>query len=125
MKGKLTQNKVHLQDHEYITVKLFLDMGYDVELIPKSQIAKYRQPDIIMGGLAWELKAPIGNAKYTIQNTIQDAAKQSRNVIIDLRRCKMEEDKAICGFKREFDHSKHLRRMKIIKKNVEILDYTK
>ncbi|MBP5383392.1 MAG: hypothetical protein J6Y57_00290 [Lachnospiraceae bacterium] len=55
-KGKLTQNRVHLQSHEYITVKLFLEMGFDIELIPKSQITKYRQPDIMMGGVAWEIK---------------------------------------------------------------------
>ena len=28
-KGKLIQNGVHLQDHEYKTVKLFLEMGYE------------------------------------------------------------------------------------------------
>ena len=55
-KGNLTQNGVHLQDHEYSTVKLFLDKGIDVELIPRSQIKKYRQPDIMMGGVAWEIK---------------------------------------------------------------------
>ena len=31
-KGQLKQNGVHLKDHEYNTVKLFLNMGYDIEL---------------------------------------------------------------------------------------------
>ena len=88
-KGKLTQNGVHLQDHEFVTVKLFLVMGYDIELIPKSQIKGYRQPDIMMDGVAWEIKAPIGNGKKTIQNIMQGASEQSRNVIIDLFRSKM------------------------------------
>ena len=30
-KGRLTQNGVHLQEHEYATIKLFLDKGFDIE----------------------------------------------------------------------------------------------
>ena len=32
-KGKLKQNGVHLHDHEYATVKLFLEYRHDIELI--------------------------------------------------------------------------------------------
>ena len=70
-RGKLTQNGVHLQDHEWKTVDLFLERGKDVELIPKSNIKKYKKPDIMMDGLAWEIKAPKGDGKYTAQNTLQ------------------------------------------------------
>ena len=124
-KGKLIQNNVHLQDHEYATVKLFLDLGIDIELIPKSQIAKYRQPDIMMGGIAWEIKAPIGVGKKNIENVIQGASEQSRNIIIDLFRSKMAETEAIKGYEHYFIKSKRIRRMKIIKKNREIIDYFK
>lgn len=37
-KGKLKQNGVHLEEHEYNTVKYLLESGYDVELIPPSKI---------------------------------------------------------------------------------------
>ena len=124
-RGKLTQNGVHLQDHEYATVKLFLEMGYDIELIPTSRIKHYRTPDIMMNGIPWELKAPQGNGKYTAQNTLQNAAGQSRNVIVDLRRCKMSENIAIKEFLREYKESKSIKRLKIIKKNSEILDFEK
>ena len=86
-KGTLKPNGVHLQDHEYVTVKLLLENGFDVELIPPSQI--------------------------------------KHNVIIDLRRCKMSEEKAINDFKKEFSVSKHFRQMKIITKSAEILDFSK
>ena len=124
-KGHLKQNGVHLQEHEFVTVKLFIEMGIDIELIPKSQIKGYRQPDIMMGGLAWEIKAPIGNGKKTIQNTLQGAAEQSRNIIIDLMRSKMPEDEAIKGYEQYFMNSKRIKRMKIIKKSREILDFSK
>jgi hypothetical protein len=44
-KGKLIQNGVHLQEHEYATVKFFLELGYDIELIPPSQIKSLHSPD--------------------------------------------------------------------------------
>ncbi len=124
-RGKLKQNGVHLQEHEYVTVKLFLEMGLDVELIPKSQISKFRQPDIMMGGVAWEIKAPIGTGKKNIENILQDASGQSRSIIIDLFRSKMPEDDAIKGYIQFFNHSKRIKRMKIIKKSREILDLSK
>ncbi len=124
-KGILTQNNVHLQDHEYATVKLLLESGHNIELIPPSQIKHLRMPDIMMDGFPWEMKSPEGKSKYTAQNIMQDAAGQSRNVIIDLRRCKLPEAQALRDFEREFRNSKHMKRMKIIKKDCEILDFNK
>ena len=87
-RGKLKQNGVHLREHEYKTVKLFLEAGYDIELLPKSTIKDYHQGDFIMDGVEWEAKA------------------------INL-------------FKKEFLKSNGLKRMKIVKKSSEILDFSK
>ena len=124
-KGTLIQNGVHLQDHEYATVKLLLELGNDIELIPQSQIKKLRQPDIMMGGVAWEIKAPIGTGRKNIENILQGASGQSRSIIIDLIRSKMPEDDAIKGYEQFFNQSKRIKRMKIIKKNREILDFSR
>ena len=43
-KGKLKQNGVHLEEHEYNTVKYLLESGYDVELIPPSKIKHLQMP---------------------------------------------------------------------------------
>jgi len=120
VKGALIQNGVHLEDHEYETVKYFLDLGADVELIPPSQIKYLRMPDIIMNGISWEMKSPVGKGKYTIQNILQSAAGQSRNIIIDLRRCKMPSEEAINKIRREFDKSKNIHCMKVIQKKRRI-----
>lgn len=104
-------------------MKLLLDKGHDIELIPKSQIKKYRQPDIMMGGIAWEIKAPIGTGKKNIENIMQGAAEQSRSIIVDLFRSKMPEEEAIKGYEQYFKLSKRIKRMKIIKKNREIIDF--
>lgn len=124
-KGALIQNRVHLQDHEFATVRVLLDHGYDIELIPPSRIKGLRLPDIMMLGSPWEIKSPEGHGKYTVQNTLQTAVGQSRNIIIDLRRCKMSEAEAIEKFEKEYLKSKNIRRMKIINKSAEIIDFSK
>ena len=124
-KGKLIQNGVHLEDHEYKTVKFFLEMGYDVELIPPSRIKALRMPDIILNSLPWEMKAPIGGGKYTIKNIIQNASHQSENIIIDLRRCKMNEEKSINELERYFRLSRRIRRIIVITKSEKKLDFIK
>ena len=124
-KGKLIQNGVHLEEHEWKTVKYFLEQGKDVELIPNSQIKNYHMGDIMLEGIDWEMKAPIGDGKYTVQNIMQAAVQQSNNIIIDLRRSKMVEEKAIREYVREFKGSKGARRLRIIKKSGETLDFLK
>ena len=124
-KGILTQNGVHLKPHEYATVKLLLENGYDVELIPTSGIKGLRMPDIMMSGVAWEIKSPVGNGKKTLKNAVQNASHQSSNIIIDLRRCKISEPSAIKDLERYFTLSRRLKRMKIVTKEQKILDFHK
>ncbi len=124
-KGNLTQNGVHLREHEYKTVKLLLEKGYDVELIPPSQIKGLTMPDIMLKGLPWEIKSPNGKSKNNIKHIIQKAKHQSSNIIIDLHRTLLEENYVIEEIKKHFTLSKRLQRLIIIKKNDEIIDITK
>ena len=124
-RGKLTQNGVHLQEHEWRTADFFLEQGKDIELIPKSEIKGFHLGDFMMDELPWEAKAPVGKGKYNVQNKLQEAAQQSCNVVIDLRRSKMQEEKAVKAYEHEFYNNKSLKRMKIIKKNEEVLDFSK
>ena len=124
-KGKLIQNGVHLEEHEYKTVKYFLEQGFDVELIPPSRIRNLRMPDITLQGVAWEMKSPSGDGKYTIKNIVQNASHQAENIIIDLRRCKMMDEQAIKEIKRYFDLSRRIRHIIIITKLLETIDFCK
>ena len=54
-RGILKTNGVHLEEHEYATVKLLLELGYNVELIPTSQVKGMRTPDISINGVLWEI----------------------------------------------------------------------
>jgi hypothetical protein len=124
-KGKIIPNGVILEKHEYKTILIFTEMGIDVELIPKSERKGIHTPDVIMDGLRWEMKSPKGEGKYSMQNTIQKAVKQSRNVIVDLRRVKRSQGRCLQELKKEFDNSNSLQRLKIITKSHRILDYKK
>ena len=124
-KGILIQNGVHLLAHEYETVKLLLQNGYNITLIPPLQIKGMNTPDIELNGVVWEMKSPTGSSKHTIKHTLQNAKHQSSNVIVDLRRSKLQESSAIKELERHFELSRRLRRMKVITSLEEILDYEK
>ena len=124
-KGMLIQNGVHLREHEYDTVKYLLNAGFNVELIPERQIKGITNPDIQIDGVVWEMKSPTGDSKNTMKHTLQNANHQSRSVIIDLRRCKLQDEKAIKDLEHHFTLSKRLRNMKIITHDENMLDYRK
>ena len=124
-RGNLTQNKVHLQEHEWQTVKYFLEQGKDVELIPPIQVEKCRTPDFVMDGQVWEMKSPTGGGKHTIKHNVQNAKEQSRYVVLDLRRCKLSDDRAVKEAEHHFRLSKRLRKIKIITKDEKLLDIEK
>ena len=124
-KGKIIPNGVVLKTHEISTVVFLTEQGFDVELIPRSNIKGLHTPDILLNNIKWEMKAPIGEGKYLVANTIQKAVKQSRNVIIDLRRTKRHQAKCLRELENEFKKSKSLKRLKIITKGEKTLDFKK
>ena len=123
--GKIIPNGVILEQHEYRTVVFLTERGFDVELIPKSNKTGVHTPDIVIAGEKWEMKAPKGEEKYLIPNTIQKAIKQSRNIIIDLRRVRRDQTKCIYELKKEFNKSHSIKKLKIIIKSNEVLDFEK
>ena len=124
-KGKIIPNGVPLQKHEYDTVLFLTELGYDVELIPKSNKEGEHTPDIRIEKLSWEMKAPKGEGKYLIANVIQRAVKQSPNVIIDLRRTKRHQTRCLAEIKKEFEKSRSLKRIKVITKARKVVDFVK
>ena len=116
-KGKIIPNGVVLKTHENATVVFLTEQGYDIELIPKSNVTGVHSPDIIMNRLKWEMKAPKGEGKYLINNTIQKAVKQSRNIIIDLRRAKRHQSKCLREIENEFKRSNSVHTLLLLTAN--------
>ena len=53
---------------------------------------KRKSADIVMLGVEWEIKCPHGASKSTIGNQFRFASKQSKNIVLDTRRTKLEYD---------------------------------
>ena len=123
--GILKTNGVHLEEHEFATVKLLLESGHNIELIPASQVKGMRTPDISIDGVLWEIKSPTGNGRHTIKHTLQNATHQANNVIVDLRRCRLPQNQAVKELEQRFGLSKRIRHMKIITNEEEIIDFGK
>ncbi len=76
-----------------------------------------------MGGEEWELKSPIGAGRWVINN-IQNALKQSSNIILDLHRLKRPQEKALREVDQIFRKTRRLKKI-IILKNNEIIEFKK
>lgn len=123
--GKIIPNGVSLQKHEYDTVLVLTELGYDVELIPKSNKLGEKSPDIRIGKVFWEIKSPKGEGKWLIKKTMQRASHQAENIIIDLRRIKIHQNKCLAEFEKHFKLSRRIKRLKIITKTRKIVDFVK
>ena len=124
-KGKITPNGVVLNTHENATAVFLTEQGFDVELIPASNIEGVHTPDIKMDGLKWEMKAPLGEGNQLMENTIQRALRQSQNIIIDLRHTKRHQTKCLRELEKQFLNKKGIKRLKVITKSGKTLDFEK
>lgn len=91
----------------------------DVEFVKSTN---YKTPDFLIGLTYWELKSPIGKGKHLIQRNLQRAAKQSSNIVLDVRKTKIH----IYTIKREATRQlkliKQIKRLLIITKAEEIIE---
>ncbi len=125
-KGIIIPNGVMLESHEYMTAVFLTELGHTIELIPKSEIDGVHTPDLIMDDdLKWEMKTPSGKSKSTISNQFRHASKQSSNLILDIRRMKRPNIQAMREASTQFELSKTIKRLWLITKEGEILDFKK
>ena len=80
-------------------------------------------PDLDIKGVRWELKSPLGDGKNTIKNNLHSAKRQSVNIILDFRRIKMNQAKALANVRYYFaSHRSQIRHLLIITKTGEVLE---
>ncbi|MBR3323942.1 hypothetical protein IKG24_00155 [Candidatus Saccharibacteria bacterium] len=124
------------QYHKVIVETSEKDRPYDFEISAAILVAEYfktdivflrptplKSPDLKIDNQIWELKSPMGNGKNTIHNIFVTARHQSYNIVIDLRRCKMNENKAFSRIRDSFNKRRRAKcQLKIIRKNGKIVD---
>jgi len=75
-----------------------------------------------ISGVKWEIKSPMGNGKRTIDNNFNEARKQSKNIVIDLRRIKMHQSKANARINFYLSMPHHFKRVLVITKSKKIIE---
>lgn len=123
--GSIDLNNVKPEVHEYAALLTLAKHGKDIKLLPVSSKYKECSADFEMDGLIWELKCPQGKGKYVVRDILRKAAKQSNNIIVDLERMKLSQEKALGQLNKYFLLEKSLQRMLIITKSKNILDVQK
>lgn len=93
---------------------VFTELGYDVELIPTARQRQAKTADAIIDGLEWEFKTPRGRSTRSIQHIIKKAVSQSPNVILDARLMELPDDVILRKVQYEANHTRSLRRLKLI-----------
>jgi len=83
---------------------------------------KRKTPDFKMLGAEWELKSPIGNSKDTIRNQMRLASKQSKYIVIDIRRSKIHPSKAERKIRNELSIRQATKRVLLIINANKIVD---
>ena len=108
------------EDHEiYVAGVLAVYFKADVEFIPRSN---QRTPDFLIQGKVWELKSPTGTGKNNIQHQLQEAYRQSVNVILDASRSKMHPDEIKRRTEHQFKIVKSVKRLIFVPKDGEPLE---
>jgi hypothetical protein len=78
-------------------------------------------PDISIKAVKWEIKSPIGTSVNNIRKNMREAGLQSHNIVIDIRRSKLHQTRAIGYIKQYMLTSRKLKRVLVITKNKGIL----
>jgi len=111
------------EPHEIQTALFLKKQGKNVKFLAPKNKNRVKTPDISMNRLEWEIKSPISSGSRVVEHALRSATKQSPNVILDLRRCKLNEEKALRQIYHEGEkRGSTLRRLMVITKSKKIID---
>lgn len=116
-----TNVKDRPKDHEMSAALILANYYFKADVTfmrPQSN----RTPDIDVHGTRWEIKSPMGDGKKTIDNNFRMARKQSRNIIMDLRRIKMHQTKANARIRSFLSTPHGFKRVIVITKDQTIVE---
>jgi hypothetical protein len=90
----------------------------DITFLPATS---QKTPDIMVNNIRWEIKSPLGKGKHTIEHQFQRAAKQSKSIVIDARRCKIHIAKIRSQVKYQTDKRQYIKRVLLIEKTGKVV----
>jgi hypothetical protein len=110
------------EPHE-VDVAMVLARHYQttVEFLVPIDDYKRKSPDIVMFGVQWEIKCPIGTSRVTIKNQFQRGTKQARNIVIDTRRTKMKYESIEKSVLFEMEKRPYIKKVILIDKQKNVI----
>ena len=100
-------------EHEVLTALRLAEEGVDVLFRIDSREKGVKNPDVEMNQQVWEFKAPTGEGKNTVDSQMKRAGKQTERLVLDLRRCELDDKKSI-GDVRQGMQGRHLTQVIVI-----------
>lgn len=107
--------KIHEETTAEILANHFKNDAYFLETASRGT------PDVSINGIEWEIKSPIGDSANNIRKNMREAGLQSRNIVMDLRRSKLHQTRAIGYIKQYMATSRKLDRVLVIAKTKQVL----
>lgn len=92
-------------------------LGADAVFIARNTA---KTPDVEINGVEWEIKSPLGKGKHVIEDQIKRASRQSLNIVIDARRCKLHIAKIRAQLRYNVGLRPHLQRVLLVNKREEV-----
>ncbi len=123
IEGKIDYSALNTRPypHELSVAELFAKLGKTVVFLKPSNMPGVYTPDVRIEGLEWEIKSPNGKSERTIRRNLHIASRQSRNIIFDLSRIEIPEDKCIKELRDAFNSSTHIKNLIIITKAKDMI----
>ena len=110
-RGSYLKNGVSLEPHEEKTAEYIIKYGFNIDVMRPMNTPKMHNPDFLIDGTTWEVKAPIRFNNNTLKIRIKEASKQANRIIIDLRNIKNGHKEAERYVIKLFCGNKNLRRI--------------
>ncbi|MDR0979955.1 MAG: hypothetical protein LBM12_02265 [Candidatus Nomurabacteria bacterium] len=102
------------------------DKKLTIRFLKESKIEGQRSPDAELNhDKKWEIKNPEQDGEYTLYHAVRHGLTQSDYLIIDLRHCKIYEDKAVAYLTKNFKLTKSWKSLWIITKSQKLLTFEK
>ena len=96
-----------------------------VEFLVPVDDYKRKSADIVMLGIQWEIKCPKGNSKSTIGAQFRRASRQSKNIVLDTRRTKLEYERIERQVVIEAKQRPSINRVVLIDKSENVIEIQK
>jgi len=110
-------------DHEIRTAQVFARDGHTVQFMVADQGYRRKTADVLIDGVAYEIKSPKADKLSAIERNLKRATRQSSNIIIDSRRMSKIHDTTIQSFlAQKLKQQKTIKMLLFVNRKHQIID---